>query len=246
MDRRRRPVLATRRDGLADGALRHGAAAGRGDALPRGLDPGTAGQPARGERPRPLRPAGLGPSADDLRAVTLRGPAPERERADPVDEGPAPDRGRPGRVEAGRSDRPVRLAHAAHRAGRTGDPVPHPAALSARDRERRRRVVRHDRAADVLPVVCLVPAARPQRPAPLERQRVHRQGPPADVGDRVELRRVPGRRADRSARRCRSVVAHRLSPPAPARRRRRRAAPRVHRSWPRPRSAATSPTRAGA
>ena len=131
----------------------------------------------------------------------------------PVDERTAPDRGRPGRVEAGRRDRPVRLAHAAHRTGRASDPVSHTAALSRRDRKRSRRAFRDDRAADVLPVICLVPAARPRRPAPLGRQRIHRKGAQADGRDRVELRRVPGRRADRSARDRHSVVAHRLSPP---------------------------------
>ena len=83
-----------------------GAAARRGDALPRGVDPAAPRQPPRRRRPRPLRPARLGTAADAVHAVALRGAAPAGRRPDPVDAAPAADRGRP----RGRSS-PTRRSH---------------------------------------------------------------------------------------------------------------------------------------
>ena len=131
-------------------------------------------------------------------------------------------------LKSGRAVCAVRAAGAADRDGCAGHPLPHPAAVADRDRERGRGPLEQHRAADLLPLVRLVRPDPGRRRASLGDRRVPQQGAAPDRGDRGQLGRVPGDRADRRARHSRIVVDGCRTPAVAPRRRRRGVAPRVH------------------
>ena len=226
----------------------HRRAAGRGDALPRGVDPGAARQPARGGRPRPLgdrsSPAGCRrrcvPSHCEVLRLKGTGPIPSTTTLHLIEVGRAtlkPD------APFAPFVLPTPPTELVARAVRYHTPQPSPVviangvagALAARPSSRRS-------------------TARTRWFVPIGRGDVHpwaigafqRQGAPADREIEAELRRVPGDRADRHARDGGVLLA--ASPRAGCSCSAARAARSCSRSRSsrRRRCAATSPTRAGA
>ena len=172
LERCRRQLPATEPRGRAPATQGDRRRSGRRNAVPRIVDPGAPGQPARRRRPRPLRAPDLGPAAGELRACTLRGPAARGRRADPVHAGAASGRGRARRAEAGCADRPVRVARTADGDDRAGSSLPHAPTVAGRDRQRNRRALSHDGARDLLPLVCLVRSGAKRRHPPLVGRRL--------------------------------------------------------------------------